>query len=269
MSEPVSKEDEASAPDAKRKESKPTKKKFKHTKELVKVAIDSGMTQSEIAKLCRTQQSVVSNWAKGSSKALEHQIAPLLKRFGAQLNRTTSRVYLVGLHIATAGGDREDFDGKEWPPKLARVEGPIVFRYTFWTLAQGTRAPVKMPIRRWLIHRQPGGRFVLVRQDRRMLDGGRLARWREVVAHVARFGLNVDPTWLDCNDDAARWISQIEKPMDAVRLVSWVDDFLKNPNGNHSPHDELALPFLVRKALVEQGCEIDGVEHFIGQEDEI
>lgn len=269
MSEPVSKEDETGAPGAKRKKPEHAKKKFKHTRELVKIALDAGMTQEEIGRLCRNaQQSAVSKWANGKGKASEDQIAPLLKRFGAQLNRTTARIYLVGRHVATASGYREDFDGKEWPSKLARVEGPIVFRYTFWALAQGTRAPAKVPIRRWLLHRQPGGRFVLVRQDRRVLDDERLGRWQGMVTQV-RLRSSGGPAWLDCNDDAARWISQIEKPMDAAQLVSWVDDFLKDPNNGQSPHDELALPFLIRKALVEQGCEIDGVEHFIGQEAEV
>lgn len=69
--------------------------KFKFTRELVRIAQNEGMTQVDIAKLCRTQQSVVSHWLDGSSKAKQAQIAPLLQRFGHKLNRTTSRVYLV------------------------------------------------------------------------------------------------------------------------------------------------------------------------------
>ena len=74
---------------------KPPKKKFKYTRQLVRIAHDEGMTQTEIGKLCRVQQSVVSKWMKGESRGTEQQLAPLLKWFGARLNRTTSRVYLA------------------------------------------------------------------------------------------------------------------------------------------------------------------------------
>ncbi|BFU61046.1 MULTISPECIES: hypothetical protein [Rodentibacter] len=40
--------------------SKPKKKRFKQTKELVLLALNDGWTQKQIADKCRTQQSVVS-----------------------------------------------------------------------------------------------------------------------------------------------------------------------------------------------------------------
>ena len=74
---------------------KPKEPRFKFTRELVRIAQNEGMTQADIARLCRTQQSVVSHWLDGSSKAKQAQIAPLLQRYGHKLNRTTSRLYLV------------------------------------------------------------------------------------------------------------------------------------------------------------------------------
>ena len=76
-------------------EAKPKREKFKYTRELVKIAVDDGMTQVEVGNLCRVEQSVVSGWLAGKYRAFDHQIAPLLKRYGSRLNRTTSRVYLV------------------------------------------------------------------------------------------------------------------------------------------------------------------------------
>ena len=73
----------------------PRTPKFKHSRELVRIALGDGMTQVEIARLCRTQQSIVSAWAAGRSKAREDQIKPLLTRYGHRLNRSTSRLYLV------------------------------------------------------------------------------------------------------------------------------------------------------------------------------
>lgn len=41
---------------------KKNKKVFKWTRELIQLAINDGWTQTEIAKACRTQQSIVSGW---------------------------------------------------------------------------------------------------------------------------------------------------------------------------------------------------------------
>ena len=57
------------------------------------------------------------------------------------------------------------------------------------------------------------------------------------------------------------------EPLAAQALVAWTDAFVKGEKQPHSAHDEMALPFLIRKALVEQGCEIDGVIHFSGDEE--
>lgn len=44
------------------------KKPFKWTRELIKLALNDGWTQSEIAEKCRTQQSIVSAWNRGSCR---------------------------------------------------------------------------------------------------------------------------------------------------------------------------------------------------------
>lgn len=80
-------------------EEKPSKTikspRFPHTRELIQLALKEGMTQGEIARKCRVQQSVVSAWASGKRKATEQQIEPLLKRYGARLHRGVTRLYLV------------------------------------------------------------------------------------------------------------------------------------------------------------------------------
>ena len=90
-------------------EPKPKKPKFKYTRELVKIASADGMSQKQIADLCRVEQSVVSGWLNGKSLAFEHQIAGLKERYGNRLNRTTSRVYLT-LNDAPATSRWEDTD---------------------------------------------------------------------------------------------------------------------------------------------------------------
>lgn len=74
--------------------SKPRTPKFKHTREVVRFALEE-MTQDEIARLCRVPQSTVSAWASGKARAREQVLKPLVARYGHRLNRTTSRLYLV------------------------------------------------------------------------------------------------------------------------------------------------------------------------------
>lgn len=91
------KSDEKAAPSAGSDTSaaKPPKKKFKYTRELVRIALAEGMTQEEIAKTCRVSQPIVSKWAKGKSQGSEQSMAPLLKLYGSRLSRSTARIYLA------------------------------------------------------------------------------------------------------------------------------------------------------------------------------
>ena len=75
----------------------PRSPRYKHTRELVRIALQEDMTQAEIARLCRTTQSVVSDWATGKKKAPENVIKPLLDRYGHRLRRASFRLYLVQL----------------------------------------------------------------------------------------------------------------------------------------------------------------------------
>lgn len=45
------------------------KKPFKLTRQLIRLALNDGWTQREIAEKCRVQQSIVSAWSKGAKCA--------------------------------------------------------------------------------------------------------------------------------------------------------------------------------------------------------
>ncbi|MCA9524664.1 MAG: helix-turn-helix transcriptional regulator [Myxococcales bacterium] len=75
--------------------SRTPRRKFRDTRRLIRIALEAGMTQTEIAKLCRTTQSTVSGWANGKTKAFEHQVEPLLDRFGRSLERRRETWYYV------------------------------------------------------------------------------------------------------------------------------------------------------------------------------
>lgn len=369
-------------------EDKPKRPKFKWTKELVNIALNDGMTQEQIGRVCRVEQSVVSAWKNGKYKATEQQLAELLRRYGARLNRTTARVYLVyeeptGTWQETEIGQRlielvkrrdelavqidaerkaaaeaksksdeekrkrlsrqqlkkkapkqavppslePDLDLEElqveddwrftdpaaaaehrladtvsdlrrqidphsehpWRldqlvefyqdefvskgrQRLVQAEGPILFRYTFFRPIKRLRhRQVELgrePIGRWLIHDLQRGKLLLVAQSRRSLRGFGRERWTGEVHRVlgSSHSTSTEPVWVDCPDDAGRWISFLRGPFTAEELLQHADRHIRRPTMAHNPHDELVLPYLVRKALVEHGHPVTGIDRITSSE---
>jgi len=91
------------------------KKKFRLTRQLVKLALNDGWTQKSIAEACRTQQSIVSAWARGEKQGTEVQLTPLLEIYGNKLRRKSFQVYY-------------SFDKDGY--KFYKVEGKIIFSCT-------------------------------------------------------------------------------------------------------------------------------------------
>lgn len=303
------------------------KTKYKYTRELVKIAINEGLSQVEIAKLCRTTQSVVSGWFRGDGKASAQQIQPLVERFGARLNRTTSRVYIVrgptttderweetprakrllalqdcpwdqlqrepdfnrlsdeiptpktstwGLH-ALIDADRARFDARTRPEALLRVEGPIVFRYSFCRPVVETWRRIDQlgeePIARWFVHHQPDSRrLVLVVQQRRLLSEAQARQWQVSVENIIPDGHgkyqsasrlsraeDVSGRWVRSRDEAACWLSEAHGPMDSAALLAFCDSYFADATTVHGPHDDASCPWLLRKMLVEHGYEVPGI----------
>jgi transcriptional regulator with XRE-family HTH domain len=167
------------------------------------------------------------------------------------------------------------------PIKAVQVEGPIIFRYSFCRLGgrldrRGVDVE-RVPVARWILHDGQLGKFVLVRQFRRALLGEEQKRWMEEVRTVQEYlrrlreRVSVGETpillpsyWVESAEDAAKWICQIEVPMTIEELIQFVRTYLQDVNQIHNPHDEAALPFLLRKALVEHGHQVPGVEKISG-----
>jgi len=234
------------------------KRKYKHTRELIKIALDDCMTQEEIAKVCRVTQPQVSKWKNGQSRATEQQLAELLKRYSHRLQRATKRFYLRSEDSSLS---------------MAVVEGPIVFRYVLVGLTlrkrvfNGHIVPVSVerePIGRWLVHQLAGPTFVLVRQVRRKLPKARHLELASTVRLDKSSGYGwggqgseslVSP-WVASSDDAARWTSEVDPPRPLTELLSFVDAF-KEFGG---PEESLTVRFLLRKALAEHGHPIPELE---------
>jgi transcriptional regulator with XRE-family HTH domain len=182
--------------------------------------------------------------------------------------------------------DQEEFEAARRPVQLVQVEGPIVLRYTFVQFVPLMRKVVeltRLPVARWLVHRQPNGKFVLVRQEHRVLAGRSRWRWRELLRAAdeeatRRFSSGVhsanthferqadEEPYVECTDDSARWLSSIQGPMDAAALLDFCDTYFQDLSTLHGPHDDLSLPFLLRKMLIEHGHEVPGVVRIVASE---
>jgi hypothetical protein len=129
-----------------------------------------------------------------------------------------------------------------------------------------------VPIARWCVHQLSRDRLLLVQMQRRTLVGVAAMQW----AHVrkpwndepwARVVLGEQGTFeVDNPDDSARWVATLRGPMDAAALLAFCDAYLGDAGTVHDPRDDAALPFLLRKALVEHGHALEGVVRIVASE---
>jgi len=133
---------------------KKSKRKFKQTKQLVRLAINDNWSQVEIADACRVQQSIVSAWNKGTKQGTEQQLKPLLEQYGNKLRRNSFRIYWC-------------IDPETNKKIFHRVEGKVVLSQVFNDARRsGYKLIKKIPQLKLIIHHQGGNKFRLVYQSR-------------------------------------------------------------------------------------------------------
>lgn len=209
------------------------KRPFKQTRALIRLALNDGLTQKEIAALCRTQQSIVSAWAKGTKLANEGQLTELLTRYGHTLRRQSFRLYW-------------SIDDETKTKKFYRVEGKVIFQHIFYNLRRETKSGKlhkNNPEVRLIVHHQGQDSFRLVEQNRIPLDDGLL---------------------IDSYQDEAIWNSFIFEPQTGKELVQLIDVSCANMTKKW-PSDGHALPFLIRQALLQHGFPVEDIEEYPAQ----
>ena len=165
-------------------------KPFKLTRELIRLALNDGWTQQEIAGKCRTQQSVVSAWKAGSKYASEQQLKPLLEIYGHKLRRKAFRVYWSR-------------DEESQSNTFYRIEGTIILDKVFYYAKQSSAKKIKrQPFFRLVVHSQGNNKFVIVIQDR----------------YSPAF---TNEDWYSL--DECFWSSSILKPMTLDQMISEVE----------------------------------------------
>tara|TARA_R110002124_G_C8970602_1_gene514999 strand:+ start:1925 stop:2596 length:672 start_codon:yes stop_codon:yes gene_type:complete len=205
------------------------KKPFKLTRQLIRLALNDGWTQREIAEKCRVQQSIVSAWSKGAKYAAEPQLTPLLEIYGHKLKRNTYRVYWA-------------LDPITQLKTFFRVEGKVVFSEMLFELKESTKkATEKRPLVKLIIHHQGTDSF------------------RSVVQH--RLVFETPTNFSSSNTEDALWSSQVSDQRTSAELIDWIDSY-SHSLSEKQPHLGLTLPFLLRQALINHGFPVEGVVDF-------
>lgn len=202
------------------------KKPFKLTRQLIRLALNDGWAQREIAEKCRVQQSIVSAWSKGAKCATEAQLMPLLEIYGHKLRRHTFRVYWA-------------FDSNTQAKTFFRIEGKVVLAEVVFELKESSgKATQKIPVMKLIIHHQGADSFRSVVQRRLELD------------------LPIKLTLSSAED--AVWSSEVSDQQSSAELIAWLDGYANSLSEKH-PHIGLTLPFLLRQALMNHGFPVEGV----------
>lgn len=216
-----------------------SKKKFKATKELILLAMNEGMTQAEIARLCRVGQPQVSKWKKGAAKAQEHQLSELLEQFGHLLMRAPFKLYEMA---ATETSAR----------RYIRVEGKILLKEVFIGTYDGPPSNKNPSAVRVTVHDQGAGSFVflLERTD---------AAFAPMRGQSPSRGIRI-------TDRHAVWeVCQVERQSMADLQVH-IDELARScASAKHWQHNYQGLrrlPFLLREALLNRGYVLEGIVEF-------
>lgn len=209
---------------------KACKKLFKWTRELVRLALNDGWTQQEIAEKCRTQQSIVSNWKNGSRLGTEQQLKPLLEIYGHKLRRNTFKVYW-------------SIKNETMEKIFYRVEGKVIFAQAFFNPIRDNQGNLRrrIPELKLTIHHQGAEKFIVVIQSR------------------LRFSQTFE--YLENSIEDAIWGSSILEKTNSQELIRFVDEYADEQLANY-PSDANTLPFLIRQALLNHGLPVDGVVEF-------
>lgn len=206
------------------------KKPFKWTRELIRLALNDGWTQQEIAEKCRTQQSIVSAWNKGSKQGTEQQLLPLLNIYGNKIRRNSFKVYW-------------SLNTETMEKTFYRVEGKVILSQAFYDPRRDQRGKLvkKVPELKLVVHHQGADQFRVVSQS------------RLTFRHT-----NEE---LDHSVEDAVWNSHVLEPLTTMQLIDFIDHY-SNEKLSRYPSDANTLQFLIRQSLLNHGFPVSGIVEY-------
>ncbi len=224
-------------------------KKYRYTKQLINMALRDGWTQKQIAEACRTQQSIVSSWKTGSAQAKESQLSKLLEIYGPRLRRRSFRVYHsliweeerpTGIRVIKVEGEvilSFPYRNREFCTKCHAV-----LNHSDYHSCGGSQKSKKIiPTRRLVVHAMGKGDFCLIRQVRLLKDEKQM---------------QFPETNIFASEVVGRFTSHELLNRFETRCKELSDDEMKL-------EEHLMLQMLARKALLEHGYPVEGIEEHL------
>ena len=223
---------------------KAPRKKFKLTKQLIKIALDNGHTQIGIQKMCRlSSQSQVSDWKNGVKLAYEDQIKPLLDLYGHQLRKVTSQLYQVRKSDEEMRLEEENGTDGPFPMKFVLVEGKVILREKFINPQRDYQGRIKRKDAQAIfsIHEQGDNKFRCVLQ--------KLITFKHGNNHPAHHEMN------------ANFLAEITEPLDIKELIKYVRDYRDESLVNEEYLvNYFTIDYLLVNSLVMNGYQVKDVE---------
>ena len=222
---------------------KASHKKFKLTRQLIKIALADGMKQTEIANMCRVSQSYVSDWSKGNTLAKEHILKPLLDKYGHQLRKVTSQLYQVRKSEQEIQLEKENGSEEPFPIKFVLVEGKVILREKFLDPQRDGQGRIKRKDAQVIlsIHDQGDNKFRCVIQ--------RLLTITAINRHPAHKEVN------------ANFLAEITEPLGLNELIQFVRKYRNESLKNESYLvNYFTVDYLLLNALIMHGYQVEGVE---------
>jgi len=210
-------------------------RRCKDTKRLIKIAVEHGLTNSDIAELAglsRKSIAQVSRWRNGTALATERQMGHFIKEYGDILKRKIEHLLY-----------KED-DSKF---EFFKINGEVLFKHCIKTHQVINRRPIKIALMRIVVLKQHN-QFHLIHQLRNGIDKNQGVN-----------GLKIDHLSHSDNEEANWNTYKISKNLSHDSLITEVDQYAlqfignNNPLKNSFPQSVNDLGFIVRQALLKQG----------------
>ncbi len=224
-------------------------KKYDYTRLLIKTALNDGLTQKEIADMCRVSQPIVSHWVNGVNKGTIVQLQPLINKYGHKIKRQTMTVYL-----------QQELKEKTISRFYFSVTGEIIFKYTFFIN--------NCSIYKFIIHRQQN-QFILIVQkniiflyeeDRIAIQNiekkqFRLNKYKNFEIFDRNEKLNWNSKYLNFSS-ASALLKEIDSQDFYEKELIPLYKYLNKANSNRLI---IALQFLIRESFIMHNIDIDDV----------
>jgi len=216
-------------------------KKCRDTKRLIKIAIENGMTNQEIAAkagLSKKSVAQVSRWRNGEALAFERQMRFFIKEFGDQLRRKSEHLLCVE---------------KEGKHQFIKLTGELVLKHTARAPVSMGRKQAHVAIHRFLIF-QKNTHFYVVSQTRKGFEPG------YTIDQQRRYTID------HCDNEDANWLSSgISKLLNQDEIIDITDSIaIELAEGRLIPNHNFEflgqeLRYCLRRYLMKEGYALSDV----------